>query len=139
MHLRKPTLAPFFVVLVLWAGFMAGCGGGQSGGDSQEQGDGGQGEEEPPQESKTALGTIQRVNTEAKRFTLEPSAEEQGKEPQAFKLTPQAKITLGDKQAELADMEKGQQANVEYIVLKDLNRVRSVQLFEGGGDSGSGG
>lgn len=139
MHLRKPTLVPFFVVLVLCAGFIAGCGGGQSGGGSQEQGDGGQGEENPPQESKIALGTIQRVNTEAKRFTLEPSAEEQGEEPQAFKLTPQARITLGDKEAELADMEKGQQANVEYIVLKDLNRVRSVQLFEGGGASGSGG
>ena len=103
------------------------------------QGDGGQGDEKPPQETKIALGTIQRVNTEAKRFTLIPASEERDKEPQAFKLTPQAKITLGDKEAELADMEKGQQANVEYIVLKDLNRVRSVQLFEGGGASGSGG
>lgn len=139
MHLRKPISTSFFVALVLCAGFIAGCGGGQSEDGSQEQGDGGQGAEKPLQEAKIALGTIQRVNTEAKRFTLEPAAEEQGKEPQAFKLTPQAKIKLGDKQAELADMEKGQQASVEYIVLKDLNRVRSVQLFEAGEDSGSGG
>lgn len=137
MYPRRTRVTFFLVLLVACVGFMTGCGGDQSEGGSQEQqGDGGQGEQDaqkPEQEGKIALGSIEAVNTEAKRFTLKPTVEEQGKEPQSFKLTPQAKVTLGDKQAELADMKKGQQAQVEYIVRKDLNRARSVQLFEGGG------
>lgn len=147
MHPRKLSVTLLLAVIVLCVGLLAGCGGGQSGGGSQEQGGGGGGgggqggQEQPAQESKIVIGNVRAVNVEAKRFTLLPASEEQGKEPQQFKLTPQAGITLGDKQAELADMEEGQQAQVEYIVRKDLNRARSVQLFEAGqgGDSGSGG
>lgn len=145
MYPKRSPVVFFLVALVVCAGLLAGCGGGQSGDGSQEQGDGGQndqGGQKPAQESKIALGSVQAVNTEAKRFTVKSGAEQQGDEPIPFKITPQAKITLGGKKVELADMKKSQQVQVEYIVRKDLNRARSVQLFEAGGDgekSGGGG
>jgi hypothetical protein len=148
MHLRRLSAAPFLLVLILLAGILAGCGGGDQsgnesqGGGSQQQQDGGSGaqnKKDAPQ-AKIALGTVGAVNEKAERFTLRPSVEAQGKDPVLFKLTPEARVTLDGKEAGLADMQKGRQAQVEYVVKKDLNRARSVTLFsEGGGDSGDGG
>lgn len=126
--------------LTLVAGFfVAGCGGGggqsedqsQGGGGSKEQAD--QGQEKKAPESKIALGRVVSANPEAKRIYLRPSNEEQGKKPIPFKLTPKATITLDGEEVELDAVEKGQQAQIEYVVRKDLNRARGVDLFNAGG------
>ena len=59
----------------------------------------------------------------------------QGKKPVVFRLAQQTNITLAGKEAKLDDMEKGQQAQVEYVVRNDRNRARVVRLFEGGGEN----
>ena len=140
MHPRKPSAAFLLVALISCAVLLAGCGGGGGGqGGGQDGGGqgGGQGGQQPAPESKILIGTVRGINTEAERFTMVPRVEEQGKEPQVFKLTPNARVTLGEGQAEFSDMKQGQQAQVEYIVRKDLNRARSVQLFESGEGGGS--
>ena len=133
-------------LLTLLAVLAAGCGGG---GGSQDQGggsDGGAGQQgggngggNAP-ETKIALGNIVFVNAEKKTFTLRPNTEgEDRPEPVRYRMTPKARVTLEGEQASLEDIEKGQQAQVEYVVRKDSNRAKSVELFEGesgGGDSG---
>ncbi len=80
------------------------------------------------------------MKAENKRFTLAPSTDEQGKKSIAFKAIPDAKITLDGEEVELADMKKGQQAKVEYVVREKLgvpNRARVLELFsnDGGGET----
>jgi hypothetical protein len=136
MHSRGPSKALFLAMIVLIAGLLTSCGGGdQSGSGSQQDGAAKEKKGKNAPEKKIALGTVGFVNPETERFTVRPSTDEQGEKPIAFKLVKKARITLGGKEVELGDMKKGQQAQVEYVVRNDNNRARSVKLFESG-DSG---
>lgn len=53
-------------------------------------------------------------------------------EPEPFKLTKQAKITLDNEPVELADIREGQQAQITYVV-KNQNLAREVVLVGDGG------
>ncbi len=130
MHTQARSTTFFLLVLVVV--FLAGCGGdgggsgGGSGGTEDKQGgQAAQGNKNAP-EAKMALGTVKRVNYEKERVVLKPT---QGEGLMTFGVKPQAKVTLDDKKAELADVKKGQQAQIEYVQTKDLKRARSLQLF----------
>jgi hypothetical protein len=139
-------------LLLVLAILLAGCGGGSSGssvegddsggGQEREQQAGGSGGDEGEDgegaagESKIALGRIAGVNEEAGRFSVEPSSEEQGQEPITFKLVEGGVVTLDGEEVELSAMEKGQAAQVEYVVLGELNRARVVELLAGEATTG---
>lgn len=138
-------------LLLVLAILLSGCGGGGSesgsedgggsGGEQEQQAGGeesaGSGDEEANGGGqKIALGQIASVNAEAGRFAIEPSTADQGEEPITFKLTEGGTVTLEGEEVELSAMEEGQQAQVEYVVLKDLKRARKVELF--GGESTTG-
>lgn len=133
----------FLIAAILLTGLLAGCGGGQSEGES-----GGSGEQEgdaakkDAPETKTALGTIKSVKTESKKIILNRTVVSSGtgerkEEPAPFKLTKQAKITLDNKPAELADVKEGQQAQITYVV-KNQNLARQVVLVGEGGAPAAG-
>lgn len=133
----------FLIAAIVLTGFLAGCGGGQSEGES-----GGAGEQEgdaakkDAPETKTALGTIKSVKTESKKIVLNRTVVssdtgERKEEPAPFKLTKQAKITLDNKPAELADVKEGQQAQITYVV-KNQNLARQVVLVGEGGAPAAG-
>jgi len=141
MHLRGPSKALFLTMIVLIAGLLTSCGGGDQSGSGSQQDGGAKEKKGNAPEKKIALGTVGFVNPETKRFTVRPSTDEQGKKPIVFKLAKKAKITLAGKEVKQEDMKKGQQAQVEYVVRNDNNRARSVKLFESGGsgdDQGGG-
>jgi hypothetical protein len=152
MHPRGLSTVLFLATIVLIAGLLTGCGGGdQSGSGSQP--DGGskaeqsknapveQGENVTKKRGKNAptkkilFGTVTFVNPKTEGFSVRPTIEEQGKKPVAFRLANETSITLDGKEAKLEDMKKGQQAQVEYVERNDRNRARSVRLFEAGGGS----
>ena len=148
MHYRRLSTALFLVVFVLLTGLLTGCGGGdQSGNGSQEGGPGGTkeqgdgGSKIKVSQTKTALGTITRVKSDKKLIVLRPSTEEQGEKPMRFRVNPEkAEIMLDDKEAELADIKKGQQAQVSYVVRNEKRNIaREVQVFGGGGATPAGG
>ena len=119
MHLRRPPTAFFFVVSVLLAGLLVGCGGGDQsgsggsqGGDGQQQGEAQQGEAQQggageqgqaaqgdPPEVKIALGRVIAVVPDRRKIILRPSAEVQGGERMSFKVRDDAEI--GDVSAKL--------------------------------------
>src|SRR5215218_3805108 len=121
MHSRGLLPAFLLVLLVLTMGLVAGCGGGgeQSGNGSQDDAPGGtkkQGGEAAERESrqvKVALGTLSVVNVENRWIALQPTAETEGGDRTIFRVREDAEITLDDKEAELADVKKGQQAQIE--------------------------
>jgi hypothetical protein len=142
----------FLATIVLIAGLLTGCGGGDQSG-SGSQSDGGskaeqsknapveQGENAPKKRGKNApkkkilFGTVTFINPKTEGFSVRPTIDEQGNKPVAFRLANETSITLGGKEAKLEDMKKGQQAQVEYVERNDRNRARSVRLFEAGGGS----
>ena len=137
--MRSIVLTALLLILAILLG---GCGGGSSEGGGDSGGDSaGQeeqqasGEESANEEdgggNRIALGLIASVNAQAGRFAVEPSTDEQGEEPISFKLAEGGRVTLDGQEVELSEMEEGQQAQVEYVVLKDLNRARIVELFGG--------
>jgi len=144
MHPRGPSAAIFIALLILITGITTGCAGG---GTDQSQGDGGgeqqkEGDGKKPgggPATKIALGAVARVDTEKSRIILRPSSDVQGEKPIPFKVKPKATITLDDKEAELADAEKGQQAQITYVVKGDRNLAREVALISGGGAAPAGG
>lgn len=137
----------FFTVFLVLSVTVAGCGGGnQSGGEQpngeepQGQGDGAAQKKNVPQ-VKIALGRIASVDAEAQKFSLRATTGEGGDESKRiiFKLVKKnPNITLGGEEVQIEDMEKGQQAQVEYVVRKDRNLARVIELFEAGGDEGGG-
>jgi hypothetical protein len=152
MHPRGFSTALFLAMTVLIVGLLAGCGGGdQSGSGSQQDGGGGtkQDQNEPEKQNggaskkkagnepakKVLFGTVSFVNSKTEGFSVKPTIKAQGKKPVVFRLAQQTKITLAGKEAKLDDMEKGQQAQVEYVVRNDRNKARVVRLFEGGGEN----
>ncbi len=129
----------FLIAAILLTGFLAGCGGGQPEGEPGGAGEqeGGEAAKKDAPETKTALGTIKSVKTENKKIILNrvivnSGTEERKEEPEPFKLTKQAKITLDNEPVELADIKEGQQAQITYVV-KNQNLAREVVLVGDGG------
>jgi hypothetical protein len=139
---RMPAATLFSIVLILLLGFLAGCGGDQSGsGESQgggqqgggEQGakKGGEAADEGPTQAKVALGTIESVQPEERNLVLKPSFEAQGGDQITFNVRKNAEIQIKDQPAELSELESGQQAQIEYVTKNDVNRAVSVQVVGG--------
>jgi hypothetical protein len=142
MRTRIPSATLFLITLIL---LLAGCGGGdqsgnggeaQKGGEEQaQQGGGEQGggaaNQGPPQ-VKVALGTIESVQADNRTVVLKPSTEIQGGEQMTFKVRKTAEISVNDQEAEMADIEAGQQAQIQYVTRKEENRAHAVQVVEGG-------
>ncbi len=152
MHPRGFSTTLFLAMTVLIVGLLAGCGGGDQSGSGSQQGGGKgakQGQNVPEKQNggaskqkagnkpakKILFGTVTFVNSKTEGFSVKPTVKAQGKKPVAFRLAQQTRITLAGKEAKLDDMEKGQQAQVEYVVRNDRNRARVVRLFEGGGEN----
>jgi hypothetical protein len=136
---RGQVVTLFSIVLVLLLGFLAGCGGDQSGsGDSQGGGQqgggeqaGGQGDEaadERPSQKKVALGSIESVQPDKRKVVLKPSFEAQGGDQITFNVRKNAEIRVNDQEAELSDIKPGQQAQIEYVTKNDVNRAVSVEI-----------
>lgn len=141
MHLRGPSAALFFIVAsILLAGLLAGCAGGgdQSGnGGNEEQGEATQGEgtQANAPVPKVALGTVISVKPDRRKIILRPSTEQQG-DRLTFKVIDDAQITLNDQQAEMADVQEGQQAQITYVTVNEQNRARIVALISNGEETG---
>ena len=142
MRTRIPAATLFSIVLVLLLGFLAGCGGDQSGsGESQgggqqgggEQGakQGGKAADEGPSQAKVSLGTIESVQPDKRKLVLKPSFEAQGGDQITFNVRKNAEIQVKDQPAELSEIQSGQQAQVEYVTKNDVNRAVSVQVVGG--------
>jgi hypothetical protein len=145
MHLRRPSAALFFIAFILLAGLLAGCAGGgeqsgnggsQGGEDQQGEAAQGEGNQADAPESKIALGRVISVKLDRRKIILRPSTEQQG-DRLVFKVVDDAQITLDDQQAEMADVQEGQQAQITYVVVNEQNRARVVGLISG--DEGTGG
>ena len=144
MHTRGLSTVLFLVTIVLIAGLLTGCGGGDQSGSGLQQ-DGGskaeQDENAPKKQGKNApkkkilFGTVTFVNPKTEGFSVRPTIGGRGNKPVAFRLAHESSITLDGKEAKLEDMKKGQQAQVEYVERNERNRARSVRLFEAGGGS----
>ena len=131
---RLRSTVPMFALMVLLAGLLAGCGGG--GGQSGNSQDGGGGGEQQKQskketrETKIGVGNVVSVVPDKRRMVVLPSQQAEGAEKLTVNVRKNAEITLGGEKAEMGDVAKGQQAQVEYVVKNDKNRAVSVQLFE---------
>lgn len=128
------------VLLLLTAGFLAGCGGGSEGSgsgpsDGSQNGDSGQQGQsrKEARETKIGVGNVVSVDADKRRMVVQPSQEAEGAGKLTINVRKNAEITLGGEKAELGDVAEGQQAQVEYVVKNDVNRAVSVQLFEAGG------
>jgi hypothetical protein len=144
MHLRGPSAALSFIVFILLAGLLAGCAGGgdQAGNGGAQGGDGeqegaaqGEGTQANTPEFKIALGEVISVKPDRRKIILRPSTEEQG-DRLVFKVIDDAEITLDDQPAEMADVQEGQQAQIEYIAFNEQNRARVVELISSGEGTG---
>ena len=138
MHLRGSLAATLFFLLCLFPVLLAGCGGGDGSGTGSQDGAGGgakqngepaQKEKGAPSEIKIGLGTIVRVDDEREMIVLRPTVDEQGNITR-FKANQNTKFTLDDKEAELADLEKGQQAQIRYISRDGRSVARVVTAFK---------
>ena len=119
------------VLLLLLAGLLAGCGGGDESGGGQQggnKGDGGSLKKEKLSK-KIAIGTVRAYKDDRRRLSLRPASEDQGDKPLGFKVRKKAQVTVDGKQAELGDIEEGQQAQVRYVVENGGNRAIILQLF----------
>ncbi len=126
----RPLLA-LFVVSVLLAGLVAGCGGGdQSGNERDKKQQGGKAAEAGGSDRKIALGTIRAFEEDKRKVYLKPAAEARGEKQLSFKVNKRADITLGGKKAEIGDIARGQQAQIGYVDrAKGPGRALSVDLF----------
>ena len=147
MRSRGSLVSLFIIVLILLAGLLAGCGGGdQSGNGGQGNGEsggtkkqGGEAAKKGASLPKIALGTVKSVKPERRRVVLKPSTKQQGEKPIRFKISKNTRVTLDNKQAELADIKEGQQAQITYVVRNERNRAREVTLISAGGATPEGG
>ena len=133
MRLRETSAVSRILALVLsllLVGLLAGCDGSdQSGGGQQEGKAGGGGAKKEKLSRKVAIGTVRAYKDDKRRLSLRPASEAQGKKPLGFKVRKNAQVTLDGDQAELGDIEEGQQAQIRYVVKNDVNRAIIVQLF----------
>lgn len=136
MHPRIPSTTLLLVAVLLLVGLLAGCGGGGQTGDGSQEGAEKQGQAVKnggAAEQKIAIGTVMTAKPDKSKIVLRTAEELQGGKRITFKVLKEAKITLGDKEAEMADVKKGQQAQIQYTIKNGVNRAQSVQLFETGG------
>jgi hypothetical protein len=126
----RPLLA-LFVVSVLLAGLVVGCGGGdQSGNERDKKQQGGKAADTGGSDRKIALGTIRAFEEDKRKVYLKPAAEARGEKQLSFKVNKRADITLGGKKAEIGDIARGQQAQIGYVDrAKGPGRALSVNLF----------
>ena len=133
MRLRETSAASRILTLVLsllLVGLLAGCGGSdQSGGNQQEGKAGGEPAKKEKLSRKVAIGTVRAYKDDKRRLSLRPASEAQGDKPLGFKVRKKAQVTLDGDQADLGDIEEGQQAQIRYVVVNDVNRAIIVQLF----------
>jgi Cu/Ag efflux protein CusF len=86
---------------------------------------------EQPLVAKTAAGQVRAIKPDRRKIVLKPSSQEQGGEVVQVKLEQDAKITVLDKEAQLADLKAGQQAEIQYFVHEDgVDRASSVKITE---------
>jgi hypothetical protein len=141
MHLRGPSAALPFIAFILLAGLLAGCAGGgdQAGNGGAQGGDGeqaqGEGTQADAPEFKIALGEVISVKPDRRKIILRPSTEQQG-DRLIFKVMDDARISLNDKQAEMADVQEGQQAQIEYVTVNEQNKAHAVELISDGEGNG---
>lgn len=94
---------------------------------------------EQPPVANTAAGEITALRpAEGKalaRVSLRPTSE-QGETTMSFKVVQNATITLNGQDAELVDLQAGQQAEIEYFVDNGINRAQSVKVGETAAVSG---
>ena len=137
-----PAATLFSIVLILLLGFLAGCGGDQSGSGESQGGDqqgggeqgakkGGEAADEGPTQAKVALGTIESVQPDERKLVLKPSFEAQGGDQITFNVRKNAEIQVKDQPAELSELQSGQQAQIEYVTKNDVHRAVSVQVVGG--------
>jgi hypothetical protein len=132
---RVPSATLFLIALVL---LLAACGGGEeqsgNGGEAQKGGEkqGGGAADRGGAPVKVALGTIQSVQPDDWTIVLKPSTEIQGGEQMTFNVRKKAEISINEQEAELADVEAGQQAQIQYVTRKEENRALAVQVVESG-------
>jgi hypothetical protein len=134
---RVPSATLFLIALVL---LLAGCGGGET--QSGNAGDSQKGGEKQAQKGgeklgggapvRVALGTITSVQPDDWTVVLKPSTEIQGGDQMTFHVRKKAEISINDKEAELTDVEAGQQAQIQYVTRKEENRALAVQVVESG-------
>ena len=145
MHPRRPSTVLLLVAVIVLAGLLAGCGGGdQSGNGSQDGGSGGTKEQggdaakkEEPEAAKKgaalrpkiAVGTVIRVRPDHRKIVLRPTTAEGKPKPMPFKIAKNATITLDNEEADVADIKEGQQAQITYVVRNEVNRAREVSLI----------
>lgn len=146
MRTRIPAAVPFLILLLFLLGSLAACGGGEQSGDGGSQGgeqQGGQQQEGQQQEGqqaddqgkapqKIALGTIQSVDPERRRVVLKPDFEAQGGDQITFNVRKNADVRVNDQEAELADVQQGQSAQIEYVTKNEVNRATAVEIVGGG-------
>lgn len=144
MHLRGLSAALFIIASILLAGLLTGCAGGgdqannggaQGGEGEQGQAAQGEGTQANALQFKIALGTIVAVKPDRRKIVLRPSTEQQG-DRLVFKVVDDAVITLDDKPVEMADVQEGQQAQIEYTTVNEQNKARVVELINSGEDTG---
>jgi hypothetical protein len=139
------------VLIVLLLGFLAGCGGNQSGNDGSQGGEqqkskqqgsngqeskqqqGGETTNEGPSPEKVALGTIQSVEPDNRKIVMKPAFKAQGGEQITFNIRKNAEIRVNDQEADLSDIQTGKQAQISYVTKNGINRATSVEVV---GDSG---
>lgn len=132
----------FAALLVVSLALLAGCSGDQSG-DQPSKKESGKTEKAAGQRSARpakqkprmmiALGTISNVKAENDRIYLRPT---QGNKVTGFRIVDESRITINGTRAGLADVEKGQQAKIEYLTGKNLGRVQTIAVFGSVGGSG---
>ena len=141
MHLRGPSATLLVIASIVLAGLLVGCAGGgdqaknseSQTADGEQQGEATQADAPVP---KIALGTVISVKPDRRKIILRPSTEQQG-DRLIFKVVDGAQITLDDQQAEMADVQEGQQAQIQYTSFNEQNRARVVGLISSGeGTSG---
>jgi hypothetical protein len=86
---------------------------------------------EQPPVTKTAAGQIETVIPDRRTIILR-----QGETVKTFKVPLHATITLNGQNAELADLETGQQIQIQYYVQDGINRASSVKTGETAAVSG---
>jgi Cu/Ag efflux protein CusF len=133
----------FLLAFVLCAGLLAGCGGENQ---SQNGESGGGNKQGSAAHTKVLRGEIKAVKPDTGKIILKPASGEQtesttgqGGGATSFKHAESAKITVLGKEAQLADLKAGQQAQIEYSIQDGTNKVKSASGEQTEGTTGQGG
>ncbi len=122
MYFGKPNWFSL-LAFILMAGLLGGC-------DVETQ------SVDESKYTKKVRGEINSVKPDARKLVLKPSSTEQGEGAIHFKLAQDATVTVLGKEAQLADVKAGQQAEIQYFVRDGMNRASSVKIGETAAVSG---